>query len=102
MFAPHSTPITILQTVAESLLRSAKRLAYLEEARGARGRGSPREPAKRSPAIGYVDFQELTSAEVDVERSHAVTRRPYRLDDFETLVDRVGEGGAPVWEPKGD
>ena len=78
VFAPPTTPITILQKVASELLRSAKRYAYLEETRGSGGR-----------APGYVDFQELTSSQVEIEREHEVTCRPYRLSDFKTLMERV-------------
>ncbi len=95
VFAPQTTPIAILQRVAESLLRSAKRYAYLDDVRDAIGHAviqseddaAPRRP----PDVGYIDFQELTSAQIDVERSHAVTCRPYRLDDFRTLVRRARE-----------
>ncbi|WP_437876883.1 Cas10/Cmr2 second palm domain-containing protein [Sorangium sp. So ce513] len=78
VLAPYTTPIAILQQVAGSLLRSAKRYAYLDEHR----------QIERRP-VGYIDFQELTSAQVDVERDHAVTCRPYRIEDFGRLVERT-------------
>ncbi|WP_437600237.1 hypothetical protein WMF28_01590 [Sorangium sp. So ce590] len=78
VLAPYTTPIAILQQVATSLLRSAKRYAYLDEQRQLERR-----------AVGYIDFQELTSAQVDVDRDHTVTCRPYRLDDFGRLIERT-------------
>jgi hypothetical protein len=78
--------------VADSLLRSAKRYAYLDELRQRLGRQIVSEKASRrprAPAVGYIDFQELTSAQVDIERRDGVTCRPYRLDDFATLVERI-------------
>ncbi|WP_437743773.1 hypothetical protein WMF39_01480 [Sorangium sp. So ce1504] len=80
VLAPYTTPIAILQQVARSLLRSAKRYAYLDEQRQLERR-----------AVGYVDFQELTSAQAEVERDHAVSCRPYRLDDFGRLVERTSQ-----------
>ena len=85
VFAPHTTPITILQKVATDLLHSAKRHAYLDETR----QQSIDSSAYRSPDKGYIDFQELSAAEIDVERQNAVTCRPYRLDDFRALVSRT-------------
>lgn len=78
VLAPYTTPIAILQRVALSLLRSAKRYAYLDEQRQLERR-----------AIGYVDFQELAAAQADVDRDYAVTCRPYRLDDFGRLIERT-------------
>ncbi len=102
VFAPPKTPITILQQTAEKLLRSAKRRAYLDEVRERFGRHTISPPkqalpstagskskAPRPPAEGYVDFQELASAQSDIEREHTVTCRPYRLDDFMTLAERT-------------
>lgn len=103
VFAPPSTPITILQQTAEKLLRSAKRRAYLDEMRERFKRCTITSPSKetppptaasstkpaRSPADGYIDFQELASSQSDIEREHTVTCRPYRLDDFMTLAERT-------------
>ncbi len=90
VFAPSETPITILQRVAKDLLRSAKRYAYLDKAR--QQQASDNE--HREPAVGYIDFQELASSEIDVERQYAVTCRPYRLDDFTQLIQRVSDVSA--------
>lgn len=92
VIAPYTTPIAILQDVAKSLLESAKQYAYLDEWRQAVGREAAvvnTANARRQRASGYIDFEELASARIDVERAHAVTCRPYRLDDFSTLVERV-------------
>lgn len=100
VFAPPTTPISILQRTADALLRSAKRRAYLDEAREKFKRCAINppdvavlDPAETLPprerAEGYIDFQELASAQTDIEREHSVTCRPYRLDDFLTLVNRT-------------
>lgn len=104
VFAPPDTPITILQHAAGELLKSAKRRAYLDEMRGRFKRCTITGPKKetalppavassgkapRPPADGYIDFQELASAQIEIEREHVVTCRPYRLDDFMTLVERT-------------
>lgn len=85
VFAPPTTPIAILQHVASALLKSAKRRAYFD---GERQRFNPLS-VLRPPAEGYIDFKELSAEQFEIEREQAVTCRPYRLDDFMTLVERI-------------
>lgn len=102
VFAPPTTPASILQRTADALLRSAKRRAYLDEARqefrrctislpvgATTPQSSAQSVSPRERAEGYIDFQELAADQTDVEREDTVTCRPYRLDDFMALVKRT-------------